>query len=81
MNNKNKQILFYAIVFFGIFLRLFKLNYPGITVDEYITSNFCSEKNLLYLIFDTLANNPHPPLFFFFRIHNYSNFWYFRNFN
>jgi len=64
MNNKNKQFIFYAIVFFGIFLRLFKLNYPGITVDEYITSNFCSGKNLLYLIFDTLANNPHPPLFF-----------------
>lgn len=64
MNNKNRQILFYAIVFFGIFLRLFKLNYPGITIDEYITANFCTGKNLLYLIFDTLANNPHPPLFF-----------------
>jgi hypothetical protein len=59
-----KQILMMAIIALGVFLRLFKLSSQGVWIDEYITASLASGPNLLYVFFDSLANNPHPPLFF-----------------
>ncbi len=59
-----KQVIMYAIMALGVFFRLFRLSGQSVWIDEYITANLASGPNLLYVFFNSLANNPHPPLFF-----------------
>lgn len=64
MDNKKYKLLFNFIVLSGIFLRLFKLTSQSVWIDEYITADLSSGPNIIYIFFNSLANNPHPPLFF-----------------
>lgn len=64
MDNKKNKLLFNLIVFSGIFLRIFKLNSQSVWIDEYITADLSYGVNIIYVFFNSLANNPHPPLFF-----------------
>ncbi len=66
MDNKKYKLLFNFIILSGIFLRIFKLTSQSVWIDEYITADFSSGENLIYVFFNSLANNPHPPLFFIF---------------
>lgn len=62
--SRTRQIILYVIIFFGIFLRFFKLDSQSIWIDEYITSCFVNNSNILKIFLDTYVNNPHPPLFY-----------------
>jgi len=63
IKNKN-QVILYTVFAVGILLRIFKLGSQSVWIDEFITAGFAADKNLLYVTLDSLANNPHPPLFF-----------------
>ncbi|MCE5301326.1 MAG: glycosyltransferase family 39 protein, partial [Spirochaetia bacterium] len=63
INNKS-EVLLTIIVLTGVFLRLFRLGHQSMWIDEFITAGFAAGPNLLHVFFDSLANNPHPPLFF-----------------
>lgn len=59
-----RLIIFYLIIFFGVFLRFFKLDSQSIWIDEYITSYFVNNSDILKIFLDTYVNDPHPPLFY-----------------
>lgn len=61
--NKQRNFL-YLIILSGVFLRFFKLDTQSIWIDEYITSYFVNNSNIIKVFMDTYVNNPHPPLFY-----------------
>jgi uncharacterized membrane protein len=62
---KNNKILL-AIVILGAILRLYKLDYQSLWIDEIFSMKVADPKNDFGFIYDFLKNHdPHPPLYYF----------------
>lgn len=57
------NVVLWAIIFLGLFLRIYKLRFQSLWLDEIITYDICAAGNLTQF-WEKLSHHPYPPLFY-----------------